>query len=198
MLDHDSVEDMIQRRKIWRELARKRWMGQKAATILGMAYGREITDDIVENLHALTEMLITAPEEFKLVVSMNQAHVYTNELALIDRLDSMSILDFKTFARAQVSRPKNTVALKNPKYQFRSYFKPANLTAAQKDHLQAFLNNHSANVRVSPALREWLAIPFNRLQEYFFVDHDSETWLTMLNLVSPGIIRKTMQIIAAK
>lgn len=197
-LDHDKIEYMIQRRRVWREMARQRWKGQKAATILGMAYGREITDEVIENLHALAEMLITAPEDFKLVVSINQAHVYTNDLILINRLDRMSILQYKTFAQAQVTRPRNTVALKRPQHQFRSYFRLLNLTAQQKDHLSAFLENHKASVRVSPALQEWAAMPFNRIQDYFFVDHDSETWLTMLNLVVPGSIRKTVNIVPAK
>lgn len=196
-LDHDSINDMIQRRRTWREIAHQRWKGQKAATILGRAY-REITDDTVDNLHALAEMLLTAPKEFKLVVSVNEAHVYTNDLLLINRLDRMPMLRFKTFAQAQVTRPKNTVALKNPKHQFRSYFKLRNLTAQQKDQLEAFLLNHQGHVRVSPALGEWLAIPYHRIQDYFFVDHDTQSWLTMLNLVVPGVIRKTMHIIPDK
>lgn len=197
-LDHNKIEDMIQRRRVWREMARQRWRGQKAATILGMAHGREITDEVIENLHALAEMLITAPEDFKLVVSINQAHVYTNDILLINRLDRLPILQFKTFAQAQVVRPRNTVALKKPRHKFRTYFRLRILTSQQKDHLESFLNNHSAHVRVSPALREWLDMPFNRIQDYFFVDHDTETWLTMLNLVTPGVIRKTMHIIPAK
>jgi hypothetical protein len=197
-LDHDSIEDMIQRRRVWREMARQRWRGQKAATILGRSYSREITDEVVENLHALADMLITAPEDFKLVVSINQAYVYTNDILLIDRLDRLPILHYKTFARAQVVRPRDTVALKNPKHRLRSYFKLQNLTTQQKYHLEAFLDNHVDHVRVSPAFREWLAVPFNRIQDYFFVDHDTESWLTMLNLVVPGCVRKTMHIIQAK
>lgn len=196
-LDHAYIDDMIQRRRTWREIARQRWAGQKAGTILGRTY-RDITDDTVENLHALAEMLITAPQEFKLVVSMNQAHVYTNDVLLIDRLDRLSILQYKTFAQAQVVRPRNTIALKKARHRFRSYFKLRTLTAQQKDHLEAFLDNHADHVRVSPAFREWLAVPFNRIQDYFFVDHDTESWLTMLNLVVPGSIRKTMHIIPAK
>jgi hypothetical protein len=49
---------------------------------------------------------------------------------------------------------------------------------------------------VSPALTEWIAEPFNRTQDYFFVDYNSESWLTMLGLIRPGLIRKTVQIVA--
>lgn len=196
-LDHASIDDIIERRRTWREMTRQRWKGQNAATILGKAY-REITDKTVENLHALADMLITAPEEFKLVVSINQAHVYTNDLLLINRLNCLPILEYKTFSQAVVTRPQGTIALKKPKHQFRSYFKLCKLTVQQAHHLEAFLLNHESHVRVSPALQQWLAMPFNRLQDYFFIDHNSESWLIMLNLVIPGIIRKTLHIIPAK
>lgn len=197
-LEHDYIDDMIERRRVWREMARQRWKGQKAATILAQAHGRQITDETVADLHALAQTLLSAPEEFKLVVSINQAHVYTNDMSLMDRLDAMSILQYKTFAQAQVVRPRNTIALKKAQHKLRSYFKLRTLTRQQRDQLGAFLSNHQNHVRISPALREWAAMPFTRVQDYFFVDHDSETWLTMLNLVVPGIIRKTLHIIPAK
>lgn len=196
-LDHAYIDDMIDRRRTWREIARRRWNGQRATTILGRAH-RDITDETVTNLHALAEMLLTAPSKFKLVVSMNQAHVYTNDTLLINRLDRMPMLEYKTFAQAQVTRPKDTVALKRPKHHLRSYFKLRSLTAQQKEHLQAFLDHHQDTVRVSPALNQWFVVPYTRLQDYFFVDHDKESWLTLLNLVVPGIIRKTLHIITAK
>jgi hypothetical protein len=198
-LDHAQIDSLIQRRRQWREIARQRWSqsGQKASTILGRAY-KEITDDMVADLHTLAEVLLTTSDEFKLVVSINQAYLYTNDLPLIERLDHLPILSYKTFSESVVSRPKNTIALKKPKYQFRSYFRQFNLTQQQKDNLEKFLTNQQQHVRISPALREWLAFPFNRIQDYFFVDHDSETWLTMLNLVVPGVIRKTLHIIPAK
>lgn len=197
-LEHDYIDDMIERRRVWREMARQRWKGQKAATILAQAHGRQITDETVADLHALAQTLLTAPEEFKLVVSMNQAHLYTNDTSLIDRLDTMSILQYKTFAQAQIVRPKNTISLKKAQHKLRSYLKARTLTGQQRDQLGAFLSNHQDHVRISPALREWAAMPFTRVQDYFFVDHDTETWLTMLNLVVPGIIRKTLHIIPAK
>ena len=199
MLDHEHIDDMIQRRQQWRQIAQQRWSmsNQRSSTILGRRW-QDITETTVENLHALAEMLITAPTEFKLVVSMNQAHVYTNDLILINRMDRMPQLSFKTYSKAQIDRPKNTIQLKHPRHQLRSYLKTINLSTQQKDQLAAFLHNQQDLVRISPALREWMSMPYNRVQDYFFVDHDDMLWLTMLNLVQPGIVRKTMHIIPAK
>jgi hypothetical protein len=199
-LDHASIDDNVQRRVKWREIARERWgkKGSNLPLMLGERDWKDITETTVEDLHALAEMLLTAPAEFKLVVSINQAHVYTNDLILINRLDRMPQLRHKTYGQAVVSRPKNTIQLKNPRHQLRSYFRLVNLTVQQRDQLAAFLENQKAHVRLSPALKEWSALPFTRLQDYFFVDHDTTTWLTMLNLVVPGVTRKTMHIIPAK
>jgi hypothetical protein len=198
-LSHDSIDYTVQRRKEWREIARARWANIPQKNQLGFGGNwTEITETTVEDLHALSEMLLTAPKEFKLVVSVNQAHVYTNDLILINRLDRMPQLRYKTYSQAVVNRPKNTIRLKNPKHQLRSYFRLVNLTAQQRDQLAAFLENQQAHVRLCPALKEWAALPFTRLQDYFFVDHDTLTWLTMLNLVVPGVTRKTMHIIPAK
>ena len=197
-LDHGYIDDMIERRRVWREIAQQRW--QKANNTFGNILGRrtrEITDATVENLHDLAETLLTSTTDFKLVVSANHAHVYANDQNLIDQLADLTYLKQKTYTRAVITRPKNTISLANPRHAFRSYFKTTKITDEQKNHLTAFLNTQT-EARTSPALNVWLKSAFHRTQDYFFVDHDQMSWLTMLSLVRPGLIRKTMQIIPAK
>jgi hypothetical protein len=198
VLDHASIDDIIERRKQWREIAQRRWAKSKNAGSILCRDWKEITETTVTDLHELAESLLTASTSFKLVVSVNQGHVYTNDVDLINRLDRLPQLKYKTYSQAVIDRPKNTIQLKKPRHKLRSYFRLINLTMQQKDQLAAFLENQQAQVRVSPALLEWTAMPFSHVQDYYFVDHDSETWLTMLNLVCPGIVRKTMHIIPAK
>lgn len=199
-LDHAYIDDMIQRRKEWQEIAQQRWVNgrQKHGIIMSRRW-RDITEKTVADLHDLAQLLMSAPNEFKLVVSVNQAYVYTNDSILINRLDRLPILTGKTYTQAEIVRPKDTIALKNPLHQYRTYFKLLKLSIQQKDQLMDFLHNQQNHgVRLSPALSRWLDQPFNRTQDYFFVDYDSETWLTMLALVQPGLVRKTQHIIPAK
>jgi hypothetical protein len=198
-LDHASIDDTMQRRKQWREIAQQRWVNgrQNHSTIIRRRW-QEITEKTVDDLHAVADQLLCSEIEYKLVVSVNQGYVYTNDLTLIDQLDSMPQLTYKTYTRAEIVRPKNTIQLRNPRYQYRTYLTMCKLTAEQRHNLEEFLITQSEYVRLSPALARWIDLPFNRTQDYFFVDHDSETWCTMLSLVQPGIIRKTMHIIAAK
>jgi len=37
-----------------------------------------------------------------------------------------------------------------------------------------------------------------RIFGYYFIDHDDDGWLILLNLLQPGLVRKTVQIIADK
>ena len=197
-LDHDYIDVMIERRRSWRDIAQQRW--QKANNTFSNILTRrqkDITEETIKDLHTLAEMLLTTSADFKLVVSANQGYIYTNNCSLIDQLTDLECLTQKDYSRAVVTRPKNTIRLKNPKHAFRSYFKITKLTVEQKTHLTGFLLNQKT-VRLSPALDEWIVGPFNRTQDYFFIDHTEISWLTMLSLVRPGLIRKTMQIIPAK
>jgi hypothetical protein len=203
-LGHEQIDVMIKRRIAWREIAQQRIAGNiksslfpgASQTILSRR-NKEITEKTVNDLHELANVLLTTVSDFKLVVSVSNARVYTNDLALIDQISDLSGVTHKDYNRAVVCRPKNTIKLKNPKHQFRSYIKRIKLTDNQKDHLVKFLANQTTT-RISPALDTWLATKFYRTEDYFFIDHSEMSWLTMLSLVIPGLIRKTMQIIPAK
>lgn len=199
VLDHASIDDFIERRRQWSEIAQKRWLNsrQRYGTILGHTI-RTITEKTQQDLHVLADVLLSTSCKYKLVVGVCQGYVYTNDIELIDQIDAMPQLTYKTYTQAQVHRPKNTIKLKNPRYLFRSYLKSIKLTEQQKDNLMDFLYAQRDHVRISSALQTWIDQPFNRTQDYFFVDHQTESWLTMLNLVQPGIIRKTMHIIPDK
>ena len=193
---------MLDRRKQWQEAAQQRWatLGQKHNTqqpILTRLHN-EITEEVEQNLYDFADILRNSGVDFKLVISANCGWVYTNSLELIGQLKPMRMLTGKKYSEAVIDRPKNTIQLKNPRHQFRSYFKITKITSQQKDMLINFLNNQQSSIRISPALGEWMTSAFYRTQDYFFVDHNEMSWLTMLSLVHPGIIRKTQQIIQAK
>jgi len=188
---------MIARRIAWREVAQQRW--QKANNTFGNILTRrrkDITEKTSEDLHALAEILLTATVDFKLVVTANHAHVYSNSLELIDQLDQLDCLSWKTYAQAVINRPRDTIQLRNPQHQFRSYFKNVKLTTEQKLSIKNFLYGQES-IRISPALETWLDGAFLRTGDYFFIDHNEMSWLTLLSLVRSGLIRKTQQIIPA-
>jgi hypothetical protein len=201
-LDCARISRMLDRRKQWQEAAQQRWatLGQKQnthPTILTRLHN-EITEEVEQNLYDFADILRNSGVDFKLVISSNCGWVYTNSVELIGQLKPMRMLTGKKYSKAVIDRPKNTILLKNPQHQFRSYFKITKITSQQKHTLINFLTNQQSSIRISPALGEWITSAFHRTQDYFFVDHNEMSWLTMLALVHPGIIRKTQQIIQAK
>lgn len=201
VLDHEHIDAMMQRRQEWREMAQQRWVNGRQHTgviLSSRSYHKDIGPETVDHLHQLARVLLAAVQDFKLVVSINQAWLYTNDVRLFDTLDQLPILKDKTYGRARVNRPRDTVLLANSVHDSRSYFKVTKLTATQKTVLVAFLQAQSAHVRLSPGLETWMRQSFNRTQDYFFVDYTGASWLTMLNLVHSGLIRKTLKIVTAK
>ena len=197
-LSHEHVDQMIQRRQQWREIAQQRWnQGQRQHSILGRRF-QPITEQTVADLHELTQHLLTAVGQFKLVVTVNQAHVYTNDLALIAQLQAMPALKYQTLSQAVITRARETVQLRRPRHAWRTYLRYIKITREQKQHLISFLQGQRTQVRLAPSLVSWMDQPYLRTQDYFFVDHDSEAWPTMLALVQPGVIRKTLAIVTAK
>jgi hypothetical protein len=198
-LSHENIDLWVDRRRSWRELSQQRWNTLPSSVGAEITRRwREITSETVTNLHAVAETLLLSGLDYKLVVSLDQAYVYCNDVGLFNKLDSLKFLRHKTWTQAQVTHPKNTVVLKRSKQKFRSYLRAVKLTAQQRENLENFLGNHSQVLRIAPALQRWVDQPFNRTQDYFFIDHDSETWVSMLSLVVPGIIRKTLPIIVGK
>jgi len=198
-LDHAYIDSMIERRIAWRSIQQTLTPNKTTGAISTMLSNRSqnITETTVEHLHTLADVLLTTTANFKLVVSSFTGYVYANDLDLIDCVSKLPGVTNVEYTRAIVGRPKNTIRLKNPQHQWRSYFKISKLTTEQKMQLTNFLANQST-VRLSPALTQWTDQKFTRTQDYFFIDYNEPAWLTMLSLVQPGLIRKTLQIIPTK
>lgn len=189
-LDPEAIDEVLNSRQLWRERVRQRWPQNN------FVRGHDvITDTTREILYAFADFLKCTTEPYKMVISVNQCWIYSNNANLLERIDRLPFVNNAKFTRSVIVRPRNTIALKNPQHQYRSYFCGTKLNTEEKDRILSFLQGQQ-DVRISPALAEWIATPFNRTQDYFFVDYNAPTWPTMLALVRPGLIRKTLQIVA--
>jgi len=194
-LDHAQIDSMIERRIAWRSISQT--MTNRPLITQLSNQSNKITETTVKNLHVLADLLLTTPANFKLVVSAFTGYVYANDRLLINQVAKLPGVSYVEYTQAVVGRPRDTIQLRDPKYQWRSYFKVGKLTTEQKTHLKNFLANQPG-IRISPALKNWINYKFTRTQDYFFIDYNEPAWLTMLGLVLPGLIRKTLEIIPAK
>ena len=186
----EDIDALLTRREVWRERVRQRWPQNNF-----VRPHSPITDTTRETLYAFADFLQLATAPYKMVISVDQCWIYSNDVIFLERIERLPFVNYAKFSESRIVRPRNTVAVKHPNHRYRSYFRATKLNNDEKDRILLFLQNQE-DVRISPALQEWIATPFNRTQDYFFVDYNAETWLTMLSLVRPGLIRKTVQIVA--
>jgi hypothetical protein len=196
-LDHERINHLIEVRRQWRQHQQQRWARSQIGLINTIRH-KEINDQIINDLHAVASVLLEHTAKFKTVFSTNTMWIYTNDTSLLQQLTQLPCVDQVKLAEALVQKPRGAMVLKNPQHTHRSYFRSKKLTMEQKQTLKQFLQNHKSCLRTGPALENWLQDRFLRSQDYFFVDHNGESWLTMLGLVQPGLVRKTMQIKQAK
>lgn len=201
-LDHEYINALIERRKMWRGTAQQRWITSRLpSTPLPVMNSnrrrRIITEETVTDLHNLADILRKTKIPYKLVTSSDHGWIYTNSKRFIKRLSGINALLDQQYTEAIIARPKNTIVLKEPKHTHRTYLKSLKLTPYEKQSLANFFINQIEHIRTSPSLAKWLLMPFHRTQDYFFVDHNGEGWLIMLALVKSGIIRKTVEIVTA-
>jgi hypothetical protein len=183
---HDAIDRSIEIRRVWRSL--------------GNRTDSEITDKHIKNLHRVHDHFFSATNEpFKMTVSGNQIWIYTNNLEFLHSFNQLPGVVWPTYSQAVIDRPLDTIRLKEPKHTQRTYLRDQAITAEQRQRLRDFFNNYHDSIRLSPSLNKWIVYATGRrIFGYYFVDHDDDGWLVLLNLLQPGLVRKTVQIIADK
>jgi hypothetical protein len=191
-LDVDKFERAIVNAKYWAENDRwtdRIWTRTKETAL------RETRD-----------VLVTETAPFKTVVSFNTVSIYTNRRRLADRLIDLGNdgVHLRLVREAVISKPAGVIQLQESKYAYRTYFRERKYTRDQRDMLKNFLDSRRDTLRVSPALSAWVydnvgyILNLNYSRSHYFVDHDHPNEGTMLSLVIPGIVRKTMPIETTK
>ena len=127
----------------------------------------------------------------------NHLYVYTNDQNLIGRMERTGVGRLVETTQAQIAGKPGTLILKNPRYRYRTYLRELRLEPHVADSVQNFLSNQQS-VRLSPSLKWWIDQGYYRALSYYFIDHDDPGVLTMLSMIDPRLIRKTVPITAAK
>ena len=187
-LSHESIDRTIERRRAYWATAPHR-------------LNRVITQDSIDQLHQVCDFLLSVTDEYKLVFYYNHwLTIYTNSLELLDQVDALAYINIKNYSQVNVNRPRDTILLKNSVHTKRSYFRERTMTHHEKSTLTNFLTNQQDYMKLSPGLRSWMnkSLTHNYVSDYYFIDYSDDQWLTMLSLVHPGLIRKTVKILQDK
>jgi len=163
------------------------------------------TQESVENLCATRDLLLNWPAEFKLVVSMDWATVYTNDANLCHALYRCPQVEFgRVIRQAVVDKPKDSIVINNPKFKYRTFFRERKISLDTKSQLKAWIvaqqDQESVQAQASRALWHWLNQPGKTwrsdwCQRYFYIEHNNLQYETMLAILAPGAIRKSVPVI---
>jgi len=158
-------------------------------------------------LRETRDILLEENGEYKSVVSFNVLSLYTNNLKLADQFARLGNdgVHLHLVRQAVITRPAGVVQLRESKYGYRTYLRERKYSYDQRQMLLNFLKSREGTLRPCGSLLTWLGtgrhrymINPNYSRSYYFVDHDHPNEGTMLSLVMPGIVRKTLPIETTK
>jgi hypothetical protein len=180
-LKHEKIDQIIH--------YRNEWISRRGAA-------RTITPDIQKILHEACDYLLTRKYPYKKVVCGNGIWLYTNNPEDFEDIDTIPTGKILYINQAEVTMTPNAVTLKYPRHAFRTYFRERWLTNDELSTLRRYFDTRRDIFRLGPGFarlvegrRMWLA-------SNFFVDHDEPNADFLINMAVPGVVRKTLPIIA--
>ena len=158
-------------------------------------------------LRETRDILLEEDGEYKAVISYNVLSLYTNNIKLANRFAQLGNdgVHLHLVRQAVITKPAGVVQLRESKHGYRTYLRERKYDYDQRQMLLNFLKSREGTLRPCGSLLTWLGsgrhrfmINPNYSRSYYFVDHDHPNEGTMLSLVMPGIVRKTLPIETTK
>ena len=180
-LKHERIDQSITYRNEW--IARRG--GAKHVTLI-----------VQQILHDACDYLLTRANPFKKVVCGNGIWLYTNNLEDFEDIDSIPTGKILYINQAEVTLTPDAVTLKNPKHAFRTYFRERWLSNDELAHLRRYFQARHEMFRQGPGFANLLKGRRMWLMSNYFVDHNEPDADFLINIAVPGVVRKTLPIIA--
>ena len=181
VLAHKNIDQSITYRNQW--IASRR--------------GRDpISSDTREILHDACDYLLTRAHPFKKVVCGNGLWLYTNNPEDFADISAIPTGEILYINQALVNMTPDAVTLKNQRHAFRTYFRERWLSNDDLSILRRYFATRTDMFRQGPGFANLIKGRRMWLMSNYFVDHDEPRADFLINMAVPGIVRKTLPIIA--
>lgn len=199
--DFDSYLELVIKRWNWRTASK--FPGPHKHRVIANSGGswRVENNDTVssQRLDSIIKLakLLWRRSDTKVITYYAWVYVYCNDPVPILQ-DLQAVTQDITVKKAVVNRPKNTIIRRDPQHTIRSYLRSKKITDQQKTSLATLLRNQS-DITISRTLKDWLALAGKNqywAYDYFWFDHDNQGLELMLEMIVPGVIGRSHQIIA--
>ena len=157
---------------------------------------RHISPTVQQILHDACDYLLTRAHPFKKVVCGNGIWLYTNNPEDFADIVSIPTGEILYINQAEVTLTANAVTLKHPKHAFRTYFRERWLSNDDLAILRRYFDTRRDIFRLGPGFANLVTGRRMWLMSNYFVDHDEPRADFLINMAVPGIVRKTLPIIA--
>lgn len=191
---HARIDNIMRARREWGRKIHQRQPGSWYWSQL------QITDQDVANLHSMCDFLLEDDSERKLVIAGSWFYFYTNDLSFVKAVMGLPWLDQDRLQWSEVELygQPDTIVRHEPRHRMRSYLRSMILDERKRTTLVNILQQQQ-DIHLSPGLRQWIEHPrWIRVLDYHFIDHDDSGIITLLGLIEPRLIRRTLPIVAHK
>ena len=159
-------------------------------------FRQKITEEEQHDLIRVCDYLLCRPNPFKRTVSTHAMYLYTNNPADFDDLNGVGGLVVCNCTQVNVCLQPDAVTLKNPRHSYRTFFRERWLRDHELTNLRGYFRTRSNQFRLSPGFQ--LLVEGRRmwLMGNYFVDHNEPQADVFINMAVPGIVKKTLPIVA--
>ena len=173
-LDHAALDHRSEQRLFWRK--------------------EQIASAKLQELHNWISLLSSQTDPFQYTICNNCCYIYTNSEQLIDHIASVPYVSYVRTRTCQVTLPKDIIVLRQSPYKMRTYMKEITIRTDQFQSLREYVMRQEW--RVGPGFQRFLTseLGYHRCQRNYFVDHNDDRDTLFLNMIVPGIVRRTLPI----
>jgi hypothetical protein len=123
-------------------------------------------------------------------------YIYTNDPADFKYINGVGGLVVGNCSQVNVSLPPDAVTLRNPRHSYRTFFRERWLRDYELKNIREYFQTRSDQFRLSPGFK--LLVDGKRmwLMANYFVDHNEPKADLLINMAVPGVVKKTLPIVA--
>jgi hypothetical protein len=180
VLKHEAIDQSINYRNSW----------------IASRTSRPVSTDSREVLHQVCDYLLSRQQPYKKVVCGNGLWIYTNNLEDFENFDSFPTSDILYVNEANLTLTADAVTLKHPQHAFRTYFRERFLSEDELINLRRYFDARKGMFRLGPGFKLLVTGRRMWMMSNYFVDHDEPNADFLINMAVPGIVRKTLPIVA--
>jgi hypothetical protein len=157
---------------------------------------KKITEEEQHELIQVCDYLLARSHPFKRIVNSHSMYLYTNNPADFKDLNDVGGLVVCNCTQVNVSLQPDAVTLRNPRHSYRTFFRERWLKDHELRNLREYFQSRADQFRLSPGFQMLVNGRRMWLTGKYFVDHNEPKADFLINMAVPGVVKKTLPIVA--